>query len=60
MKIRLSMLALTVQMLTAQNFATLTGSVTDKTGASAAATRVTATNIDTQAVRETVSDDGGS
>lgn len=49
----------TFSLLNAQNFATVTGSVTDKTGASAAATKVTATNIDTHVARETLSADGG-
>lgn len=51
--------ALLLPVLSAQNFATVTGSVTDKSGASAAATKVTATNIVTQVARETLSDDSG-
>ena len=61
-KLKISVLALTTllfPLLNAQNFATVTGSVTDKTGASAAATKVTATNIDTHVARETLSADGG-
>lgn len=55
-----TLISLVLPLLNAQNFATVTGSVTDKTGASAAATKITATNIDTQVARETMTDDGGS
>ncbi len=61
-KLKISALTLTTllfPLLNAQNFATVTGSVTDKSGASAAATKVTATNIDTHVARETLSADGG-
>lgn len=52
--------ALLIPVLSAQNFATATGSVTDTTGASASGTKITATNLDTQVARETVTDDRGS
>ena len=61
-KLQISVLALTtllLPLLNAQNFATVTGSVTDKSGASAAATKITATNVDTHVARETQTDDGG-
>ncbi len=56
----IALAAVSLTAVHAQNFATATGSVTDKTGASAAATKVTATNLDTQVARETMTDDGGS
>lgn len=43
-----------------QNFATVTGSVTDTSGAIAAGTKITVTNLDTQIARETLSNDSGS
>jgi len=55
----LLLISLALPLLNAQNFATVTGSVTDKTGAMAAATKVVATNLDTQVARETNTDDGG-
>jgi len=55
----IGMAVISLTALHAQNFATVTGTVTDKSGASAAATKVTATNVDTQVARETLTDDGG-
>jgi hypothetical protein len=52
--------ALCLGSVFAQNFATVVGSVTDKTGASASGTKITITNLATQTIRETLSDDGGS
>ncbi len=52
--------ALCLGSVFAQNFATVVGNVTDKTGASASGTKITITNIATQTTRETLSDDGGS
>lgn len=52
--------ALTISLLQGQNFATVTGSVTDKSGAVAAGTKVSAQNLDTQVTREAVTDDSGS
>lgn len=50
---------LSLGALQAQNFATITGSVTDKTGAAVPAAKVTATSLDTQVAREANSDTGG-
>jgi hypothetical protein len=52
--------ALCLGSVFAQNFATVLGSVTDKTGATASGTKITITNIETQTARETLSDDSGS
>ena len=46
--------------LEAQNFATVTGSVTDKSGAAVAGAKITVLNTDTQVSRETSADEGGS
>ncbi len=43
----------------AQNFATIAGAVSDKTGAAVAAAKVSAQNLDTLVSREAVSDDSG-
>ena len=42
-----------------QNFATLSGTVSDKTGAAVASARVAVQNLDTLVSRETNSDDSG-
>lgn len=50
---------LTVCWAFAQNFSTVTGSVTDKSGAAMAGVKITAQNLDTQIARESTSDEGG-
>jgi hypothetical protein len=50
---------LSLGALQAQNFATITGLVTDKTGAAVAAAKITATSLDTQIAREANSDAAG-
>lgn len=50
---------LTVCWAFAQNFSTVTGSVTDKSGAAMAGVKITAQNLETQIARESTSDEGG-
>ncbi len=45
--------------LSAQNFATVTGSVADKTGAFVAGAKVSAQNLDTQVAREATANESG-
>ncbi|MDX2269978.1 MAG: TonB-dependent receptor [Bryobacter sp.] len=55
----LTLLVFLAAPLLAQNFATITGSVTDKTGASVPAATISALNLDTQVNRETTADASG-
>ena len=55
----IALAAFAIGTLSAQNFATITGSVTDKSGAGAAGAKITATSLATQVAREAAADESG-
>jgi hypothetical protein len=60
MRLRLCLLFVALgATLFAQTSGTITGSTTDKSGAVVPNARITVTNLETQVVREAVSDEGG-